>query len=336
MNALLSNHYMKWLGLGVGAVLILCLMYASIIFGVIDTTWKTAVDAYIHFDGSNQHIVIKEVRVPRALIAAAVGICLGMSGALLQSLTRNPLADVEIFGLNSGAGLAIVVAVTYFSVQSLSQFTWLAFAGAAVSGVLAYMLGSAGREGITPVKLALAGAAITALFSSLTHGILTLHEQTLDQVLFWLSGSVAGRKLVYLTNVLPYMIVAWTTALLIAKPLHILMMGEDVAKGLGQRTIWVKILTGIVVVVLSGCSVAVAGPIGFVGLVTPHLSRFLVGFSTRWMVLYSGLLGAILLLAADIAARFVAFPNEMPIGVMTALIGAPGFVYVARKGLAKG
>lgn len=336
MNALLSNHFMKWLGLGLGAVLILCLMYASVIFGVIDTSWHTAVDAYTHFDGSNEHIVIKEVRVPRALIAAAVGLCLGMAGALLQALTRNPLADVEIFGLNSGAALAIVLAVTYFSVQSLSQFTWLAFAGAAISGVLAYLLGSAGREGITPVKLALSGAAITALFSSITHGILTINEQTLDQVLFWISGSVAGRKLVYLTNVLPYMAAAWIAALLVAKPLHTLMMGDDVAKGLGQRTLWVKIVSGLIVVVLSGCSVAVAGPIGFVGLVTPHLSRFFVGIDTRWVVLYSGMLGAILLLAADIAARFVAFPNEMPIGVMTALIGAPGFVYVARKGLAKG
>ncbi|MGO0063503.1 FecCD family ABC transporter permease [Brevibacillus fluminis] len=336
MNALLSNHFMKWLGLGLGAVLILCLMYASVIFGVIDTSWHTAVDAYTHFDGSNEHIVIKEVRVPRALIAAAVGLCLGMAGALLQALTRNPLADVEIFGLNSGAALAIVLAVTYFSVQSLSQFTWLAFAGAAISGVLAYLLGSAGREGITPVKLALSGAAITALFSSITHGILTINEQTLDQVLFWISGSVAGRKLVYLTNVLPYMAAAWIAALLVAKPLHTLLMGEDVAKGLGQRTLWVKIVSGLIVVVLSGCSVAVAGPIGFVGLVTPHLSRFFVGIDTRWVVLYSGMLGAILLLAADIAARFVAFPNEMPIGVMTALIGAPGFVYVARKGLAKG
>ncbi|RNB87633.1 iron ABC transporter permease [Brevibacillus fluminis] len=336
MNALLSNHFMKWLGLGLGAVLILCLMYASVIFGVIDTSWHTAVDAYTHFDGSNEHIVIKEVRVPRALIAAAVGLCLGMAGALLQALTRNPLADVEIFGLNSGAALAIVLAVTYFSVQSLSQFTWLAFAGAAISGVLAYLLGSAGREGITPVKLALSGAAITALFSSITHGILTINEQTLDQILFWISGSVAGRKLVYLTNVLPYMAAAWIAALLVAKPLHTLMMGEDVAKGLGQRTLWVKIVSGLIVVMLSGCSVAVAGPIGFVGLVTPHLSRFFVGIDTRWVVLYSGMLGAILLLAADIAARFVAFPNEMPIGVMTALIGAPGFVYVARKGLAKG
>ncbi|MGE5704908.1 MAG: FecCD family ABC transporter permease [Clostridia bacterium] len=336
MNALLTNNFAKCFGLGVGALLIVILMYASIVFGVIDTSWQTAVNAYIHFDGSNEHIVIKEVRVPRALIAAAVGACLGMAGALLQALTRNPLADVEIFGLNAGAALFIVVAVTYFSIQSLTEFTWLAFAGAAISGALAYVLGSAGREGMTPVKLALAGAAITALAGSLTHGILTINEQSLDQVLFWLAGSVSGRKLIFLTNVLPYMLAAWIAAFLIAKPLHTLMMGEDVAKGLGQRTLWVKIAAGIVIIALSGCSVAVAGPIGFVGLVTPHLSRFFVGIDTRWVVLYSGILGAVLLLAADIGARFIAYPSEMPIGVMTALIGAPGFIYVARKGLAKG
>jgi iron complex transport system permease protein len=334
MNVLLSNKLLKILGLLVGLLLLLYLSYFSLIFGVVDTSWQTAIDAYTHYNGSNEHIVIKEVRVPRVLNALAVGACLGLAGALLQALTRNPVADAELFGLNAGAAFFIVFAVSFFSINSLTQFTWIAFLGAAVSGVVVYLLGSFGRDGITPVKLTLAGAAITALSASARHGMLVLNEKALDEVLFWLSGSVGGRKLEYLASVLPYMIVAWIAAFALARPIHTLMMGDDVAKGLGQRTLLVKIMTGGVIVLLTGSSVAVAGPIGFVGLVTPHLARYLVGIDTRWVFLYSGMLGAMILLAADIGGRFIAMPAELPIGVMTAFVGVPFFIYVARKGLA--
>jgi iron complex transport system permease protein len=334
MNVLLSNKLLKILGLVFGLLLLLYLSYFSLVFGVVDTSWQTAIDAYTHFNGSNEHIVIKEVRVPRVLNALAVGACLGLAGALLQALTRNPVADVELFGLNAGAAFFIVFAVSFFSINSLTQFTWIAFLGAAVSGVVVYLLGSFGRDGITPVKLTLAGAAITALSASVRHGMLVLNEKALDEVLFWLSGSVGGRKLEYLASVFPYMIVAWIGAFALARPIHTLMMGDDVAKGLGQRTLLVKLMTGAVIVLLSGSSVAVAGPIGFVGLVTPHLARYLVGIDTRWVFLYSAMLGSIILLLSDIGARFIAMPAEVPIGVMTAFVGVPFFIYVARKGLA--
>ncbi|MFD2370923.1 FecCD family ABC transporter permease [Brevibacillus sp. GCM10020057] len=336
MNSLLSRNYLKIIGVAAALILITYLSYASLVFGVIDTSWHTAIDAYTHFDGSNEHIAIKELRVPRVLNAITVGFCLGIAGTLLQSLTRNPVADVELFGLNAGASLFVVFAVTFVGINSLGEFTWISFLGAAVAGFIVYLLGSLGRDGLTPVKLVLAGAAITALASSIRHGMMVLNEKATDEILFWLSGSVGGRKLEYLSTVFPYMIVAWVAAFILARPIQTLLMGDDVAKGLGQRTLLVKIATGAVIVLLSGCSVAVAGPIGFVGLVTPHLARYLVGFDTRWILLYSGLLGAILLLIADIAARFVAMPAEVPIGVMTALIGIPFFIYVARKGLDKG
>ncbi len=300
-----------------------------------DTSWQTAIEAYTDFDGTNEHIVIREVRVPRALIATAVGSSLGIAGALLQALTRNPLGDVGIFGLNAGAAFSIVVAVSFFSVNSLADYTWIAFIGAAISGATVYFLGSLGRDGLTPIKLTLAGAAITALASSFTHGLLIVNEKALEEVLFWLAGSVAGRDLDVLLSVLPYMVVAWIGALIVAKPMNTLMIGEDVAKGLGQRTVLVKLSVGVIIILLSGSAVSVAGPIGFVGLVIPHISRFLVGVNLRWVVLYSALLGANLLLIADLGARFIAMPKEMPIGVMTALIGTPFFIYVARKGLSK-
>lgn len=335
MSALLSSNFRKILGVIIAILLLVYLSYASLIFGVIDTSWQTAIDAYTNFNGSNEHIVIKEVRVPRVLNALTVGFCLGLAGTLLQSLTRNPVADVELFGLNAGASLFVVFAVTFVGISNLTQFTWISFLGAAVAGFVVYLLGSLGRDGLTPVKLVLAGAAITALAASIRHGMMVLNEKAADEVLFWLAGSVGGRKLEYLTSVFPYMVVAWLAAFVLARPIQTLLMGDDVAKGLGQRTLLVKLATGIVIVLLSGCAVAVAGPIGFVGLVTPHLARFLVGIDTRWVMLYSGLLGSILLLIADIGARYIAMPSEVPIGVMTALIGIPFFIYVARKGLDK-
>lgn len=335
MDALLHNKTLKIVGLFAAFMLIAYLSYSSLVVGVVDTSWQTVIDAYTQFNGTNEHIVIKEVRVPRVLNALAVGVSLGIAGALLQALTRNPVADAELFGLNAGAAFFIVLAVTFFSISSLTEFTWIAFFGSAVSGVIVYLLGSFGRDGLTPVKLTLAGAAITALAASARHGMLVLNEKALDEVLFWLSGSVGGRKLEYLYAVFPYMLVAWIASLALARPIYTLMLGDDVAKGLGQRTVFVKIMTGVAIVLLSGSSVAVAGPIGFVGLVTPHIARYLVGVEARWVVVYSALLGAIVLLASDIGARLIAKPAEVPIGVMTALVGVPFFIYVARKGLAK-
>ena len=180
MNALLPNTFLKLLALCISVLLLGYLAFVSLVYGVVDTSWQTVIDAYTNFQQTNEHIVIKEVRVPRVLNAIAVGASLGIAGALLQSLTRNPVADVELFGLNAGAAFFIVVAVTFFSISSLTQFSWIAFTGAAVAGFIVYILGSFGRDGLTPVKLTLAGAAITALSSSARHGLLVLNDKALD------------------------------------------------------------------------------------------------------------------------------------------------------------
>ncbi|APC49521.1 iron ABC transporter [Virgibacillus halodenitrificans] len=323
----------KIIVLTIGVLLVVFLMWASTIFGLTKVTTQTLVNSIYHFDGSNEHIIIQQARIPRALIAAAVGGSLAIAGAIMQGLTNNPLASPSLFGVNAGASFLVVVGISFLGFTSSGSFTWLAFAGAAVSSIIVYVLGSMGRDGITPIKITLAGAAIAALFSSLTQGILTLNESALDQVLFWLAGSVQGRDLDVLIGVLPYLILGWLASIFIGKQMNVLTMGEDIAKGLGQKTLLIKIVGAIIVVLLAGGSVAIAGPIGFIGIVIPHISRWFVGIDYRWIIPYSGLLGAMLLLMADIAARYIIMPAEVPVGVMTAFIGVPFFIYIARRGI---
>ncbi|MFC5559761.1 FecCD family ABC transporter permease [Ureibacillus thermophilus] len=329
---LLKRTSYKWIGLFVTFLLMIGFMCASVIFGYADTTWRTAIDSFTHYNGSNEHVIIQKVRIPRALIAAAVGASLAIAGVLMQTLTKNPLASPGIFGINAGAGFAVVVAMTIFSVHNMQSFNILAFLGAAFAAISVYIMGSFGREGLTPMKLTLAGAAISAMFASFTQGLLVLDEALLDQVLFWLAGSVAGRNLETLISVIPYMTIAWLGSIFISGKMNIFAMGEDVAKGLGLNTGFIKIAIGILVILLAGSSVAVAGPIGFVGIIVPHLARAIVGMDHRWVIPMAGVLGAILLLAADIAARYIVMPSEVPVGVMTAAIGTPFFIYIARRG----
>ena len=330
-----KTNQQRSIGLLFAFILLILLMCASIVYGYTNTTWKMAADAFTAFDGSNEHLIITTVRLPRALIAAAVGASLAVAGVLLQTLTKNPLAAPEIFGINAGAGFAVVISVTVFSLSNLQLFTWVSFLGAAVAFVCVYAIGSIGRDGLTPMKLTLAGAAMSAMFASMTQGFLVINETALEQVLFWLAGSVAGRKLETLAAVIPYMFVGWLIALAISNKLNILSMGEDVAKGLGLKTGVTKALSGVVIVLLSGGAVAVAGPIAFIGIVIPHITRAIVGIDHRWVIPYSALLGGMLLLLADIASRYIIMPQEVPVGVMTAVIGTPFFIYIARKGFNK-
>lgn len=332
MTMILKSNVTRSIGLIILFALFLFFICASVIYGYTDITWKTAWNAFFHFEEINEHYIVKNVRLPRALIAATVGASLAIAGVIMQTLTKNPLASPSIFGVNAGAGLAVVIAVSIFSVANLHAFTWISFFGAAIAAFSVYAIGSYGREGLTPMKLTLAGAALTAMFSAFTQGILVLNESALEQVLFWLAGSVAGRNLDYLIAVFPYILFGWMLALLLAGKLNVLSMGEDVAKGLGMKTGLVKLTSAIVVILLAGGAVAVSGPIGFIGIVVPHITRAIVGIDHRWVIPFSGLFGGILLMAADISARYVIMPKEVPVGVMTAIIGTPFFIYIARKG----
>ena len=288
------------------------------------------ISAFADYDGSEEHLIIRTLRVPRALIAALVGASLGIVGALMQGITRNPLAEPGILGVNAGAALAVVASVFLFGASSLTTYALLAFVGAAVAWAVVYSLGSLGRGGMSPMKLTVAGAALEALLTSLTMALLILNQQTLEEIRFWLAGSVAGRDLELLLQVLPYSLAGLILAFALGRRITVLALGEDVAAGLGQRTAWTKLAAAVAVVLLAGSSVAVAGPIVFAGLVAPHLARFLVGVDYRWILPYSAIVGGILLVSADIVGRVVLRPQELPVGVTIALVGAPLFVYLVR------
>jgi iron complex transport system permease protein len=318
-------------GLLLAIAMLMTAVMLSLLYGHTEISLSTIYGALAHADDSPAQIILRTVRIPRALIAALVGASLAVAGALMQALTRNPLAAPGILGVNAGAAVMVVLAVFLFHLPTLSLYAWFAFLGAAVAAVLVYGLASLGRGAITPLRLTVAGAAMTALLQSLMQAVLVVNERTLDEIRFWLAGSVAGRDLGILMQVLPYMLIGLIGAFAMSGQVTTLSLGEDVAKGLGQRTAWVKGAIGVLVVLLAGSSVAVAGPVGFVGLAVPHLCRWLVGTDYRWVLPYSALLGAILLVLADVGARFVIRPEEVPVGVMTALLGAPFFIYLARR-----
>ncbi|KAA8783057.1 iron ABC transporter permease [Paenibacillus amylolyticus] len=317
-------------------ILTLLAATASMILGRTPITFHMLWDAVQSYDDTSvEHVVLLTERLPRTVIAAVVGASLAVAGGLMQALTRNPLASPSVFGINAGAIFFIVIAVVILSVSSLTTMMWFGFAGAAISAAIVYGLGSLGRDGLTPIKIVLAGTAISALFASFTQAILVLDGTGLQDVLFWLAGSVSGRTLEMLYPVLPYIAAAALVSLFMGRAINLLLTGDDIAKGMGQNVLLVKVMMGIVTVVLAGGSVAVAGSIGLVGLVVPHIMRAFVGNDYRWLVPYCFFGGAILLMSADVVARLVIMPQEVPLGVMTALIGGPFFVYIARKGVTK-
>lgn len=326
----------KIAGLAALLVLLAAAGAASLIYGRTEITVSTAVEAFKHYDEeSTPHIVLRTERLPRTVIAAVVGASLAVAGALMQALTRNPLASPSVFGINAGAIFFIVLANVVLSVSSLNTMMWFGFTGAAIAAAVVYTLGSIGRDGLTPIKVVLAGTAITALFSSFTQAVLVLDGTGLQEVLFWLAGSVSGRTLEMLYPVLPYMAAGALAALFMGRAINLLLTGDDIAKGMGQNVVLVKTAMGAATVLLAGGAVAVAGSIGLVGLVVPHIMRTWVGNDYRWLIPYSLIGGAVLLLLADVTARLIILPEELPLGIMTALIGGPFFVYIARKGVTK-
>ncbi|NES03236.1 MAG: iron ABC transporter permease [Okeania sp. SIO2F4] len=309
-------------------VLIICLLI-SITTGDAEIPLETVYKTFTAFDGSTNQLIIRTLRVPRSLIAMSVGASLAVAGSIMQGLTKNPLASPGILGINAGAALAVVSGGLIFGSDSANIYPTFGFFGAIVTALTVYWLGSLGQGGLHPVKLTIAGAAITALLSSLTTAILILDQNRLDQIRFWLAGSVAGKDFNVFLQVFPYLLVGLTIAFFLARQITLLTLGEDVAIGLGVQTVWVKVGATICVVILAGCSVSIAGAIGFIGLVVPHIARLLVGIDYRWIIPYAAILGSILLLLADIAARLLLKPIEIPVGIMTSLIGGPFFIYLA-------
>jgi iron complex transport system permease protein len=326
----------RQVGLGVGLVLaagVLVLVgWLSVGVGAKAIPLGTVLDALFDYDASNNdHLIVRSMRVPRTGVGMLVGAALGASGALMQGLTRNPLADPGILGVNAGAALFVVVAIHVFGVASLLGYAWFAFVGAAVASLIVYTLGSLGREGATPVKLALAGAALTAMIGSITTAILLTDVDTLDQFRFWNVGSLAARNGTIAATVAPFIVVGLVVAIACGPILNGLALGDDVARGLGQRVAMSRMIGALGIVVLSGAATAAAGPIAFVGLAVPHVARAITGPDYRWVMPYSIVLAPTLLLGSDVIGRMIARPGEVQVGIVTAAIGAPVFIALVRS-----
>jgi len=312
------------------AVLLAALM-ASIAFGAAEIGIITVLDSIFDFDAANtNHLIVQTLRLPRALSAMWVGAALGVAGAMMQGVTRNPLADPGLLGIESGAALAVVGGVHLFQIHSLPVYALFAFSGGAVAALIVYALGSLGRGGATPFKLTIAGAALSSLLSSLTTAILIFNQRSLEEVRFWLAGGVAGRDMSLVLEAAPFLLGGLLLAFGMGRQITTLALGEDIARGLGQKVGLIKLFAAGTVVVLAGSAVALAGPIGFIGLIIPHIVRMFAGVDYRWVLPYAALLGGTFLVLADLIGRVLARPLEMPVGIMTAAIGGPVFIYLVR------
>lgn len=326
-----SRGQLRTAGLLAALVLLAAVSAASVAVGSVYVPLGDVVGALVDPEGTDEHVIVREVRVPRTLVGIAVGAALGVAGALLQGLTRNPLADPGILGFEAGAALAVVAAIFLLGVSSIAGYVWFALAGAAVSGGVVYAIGASGGSRAAPVTLALAGAAVTALLAALTSAILVVDLRTLDDFRFWVSGSLAGRDLELLAGALPFMAAGLLLALGAGRALNAQALGEDIARSLGHRVGRARAAAAAGSVLLSGGAVAVAGPVAFIGLTVPHAARAITGPDYRWVIPYSALLGAILILLADVIGRVVAPPSEVPVGIVMAVVGVPAFIALVRR-----
>ncbi|MDK0521206.1 iron ABC transporter permease [Streptomyces sp. ML-6] len=288
-------------------------------------------DALLNGGHSDNAEVVRNLRVPRTLIGLMVGAALALAGTVLQGITRNPIADPGILGISQGASVGVVLAIAYAGVHTLTGYVWFGFVGAAVASVAVYAIASSGRGGATPVKLALGGAAINALLVSVISAVLTTNASALDEFRFWQVGSLGGREADVAQQIWPFMLLGTVLVLSVARGLDALALGEDLAKGLGQKVATVRIVGGIGATVLTGAGVAAAGPIAFIGLAVPHIARAVVGSDHRWVLPMATLIGPVMLLVSDVVGRVLFPPSEVPAGVMTALIGVPFLVALVRR-----
>ncbi|HAB61078.1 MAG TPA: ferrichrome ABC transporter permease [Lachnospiraceae bacterium] len=315
----------------VGAVLLILMSAASISFGAADMDLSTAWGALFRFDPNlTEHQIIKTLRLPRTVADIIVGSSLAICGALMQGTTRNPLADSGLMGISSGATFAIALAMAFVPGHTYIQTMLFACLGAAVTTGLTYFISSLGKRGMTPQRLVLAGISISMLFGAFSQYIAIKYR--LGQALaYWTAGGTAGAKWSELAIVMPLFIIAVLVAFALSPSVTVMSLGEDVAIGLGMKTNIVKGISTLIVLVLTGLSVIVVGPVGFVGLITPHMVRYLVGVDYRYIIPASGLYGALLTVFADLTGRLINKPYETPIGVIFAIIGVPYFLYLARK-----
>lgn len=323
---------LRRLGALLAAVLVLALAaLGSLALGSRPIAPVEVWQALLHGGHGDAAEVVRTMRLPRTLVGLLAGAALGLAGAVMQGLTRNPVAEPGILGIGQGAALGVVSAIAFADVHTLTGYVWFGFAGAGCAAVAVYAVAVRGRGGATPVKLALAGAAVNALLAAVVSGILTTRAATLDEFRFWQVGSLSGRDADIAGRIWPFLAVGALLVCAVVRGLDALALGEDAAKGLGRNIAAVRIVGGLGATVLTGAAVAATGPIAFVGLAVPHLARSLVGGDHRRLLPMAALLGPVVLLVSDVAGRLVLPPGEVPAGVMTALVGVPFLVVLVRR-----
>lgn len=314
-------------------ILSLCLIIVSvlsILYGSKSVDMEILFDAFFT-NKESFSISVVQARIPRTLFGILAGASLGVSGCLMQSITRNPIADPSILGINTGASLFVVVGIAFFSISSPSQYIWLGFTGAMLTAILVYGIASVGQSGATPIKLALAGAAVSMALMSLVNTIMLPNSQVMDSFRFWQTGSIGGAKWNMILVLLPYFILGLLLSFYLSSSLNTLALGDELATSLGINSKKVRAMAAFAGVLLCGATTALAGPIAFVGLMVPHIMRLLIGSNMHYLLPLSALGGSILLLGADIIGRVIASPAELEVGIITAILGAPVFIYIVRK-----
>ncbi len=316
----------------IGGLIALVLGIAvSVSFGAADIKLSVVWSAIFQFNPDiTDHQIIRELRLPRVLGGAMIGASFAVAGAIMQGMTRNPLADSGLMGINSGAGFALALCFAFYPNLSFMYLILYAFAGAGAGAGIVYGIGAFAKGGLTPARLVLAGAAFSALLSALSEGI-ALYFRIGQDLAFWYAGGVAGTKWFQLKIMFPWVFGAILGAIVLSRSITMLSLGEDIAKGLGQRTGLVKLAGAVLVLILAGSSVSVVGAVGFIGLIIPHLTRHLVGVDYRWIIPCSAILGSLLVVLADLGSRMIIPQHETPLGAIIALIGVPFFLYLARK-----
>lgn len=326
-----AGQALRGLGLLAGGAALVLVVLLSVWLGTRDIAFTETWGVLWHHDGSQAAVIIHDYRLPRTLLGLLVGVALGLSGALMQALTRNPLADPGLLGISLGASTGVVLAIGFLGVGTVLGQVWFAFAGAALASLVVYLLGTAGRSRPTPERLVVAGAAVTAVLFAFNSAVLLLKPRAFDQFRFWTVGALAGRRMEVVEVIWPFVAAGVVLALLLARPLNALAMGDQLGRALGVGVLRTKAAGAVAVMLLCGAATAAAGPIGFVGLAVPHMARLIVGPDQRWILAYALVLAPVLLLGSDVLGRVLGAPGELQVGIVTAFLGAPVFIALCRR-----
>ncbi|MBM7790639.1 FecCD family ABC transporter permease [Tenggerimyces flavus] len=323
------------IGLVVALAVLLVLLVLSVMIGSTSIAPSVIWDVVFHPAADIDQFAIRDYRLPRTIVGLVVGVALGLAGALIQALTRNPLADPGILGVNAGASFAVTVAVGVLGVRDIGGYLWFAFAGALIVTLMVLALGST-RQGQSPVVMVLAGVCVGAVLGGAGSALELTNPEAFDAMRSWNAGSVVGRPLDLLWPIVPFFVVALVLAFAVSGPLNAMALGDELAAAQGVRLVRTRVLAIVALTLLAGGATAIAGPIGFVGLMVPHVARWIVGPHQRWIFAYSVLLAPSLLLASDILGRIVMRPSEIPVGIVTAFVGAPLLIALVRRTKASG